>query len=229
MQPPVDFLGNPEHFGGRSASTFGPLARLTVQHDGYVCPSFRRKLNSYIPEMRVMWNRMTRRYVFYRSHISRTGIGRAQDWHDPENWYGSTENLEERALLRATLAQDLRWRSMGLVPIMEWGPEQGPLDERVILRILLGDSRPHSGVIALADRIQREAESRQNTDNEFDRVDTSLFRKAVSHADSPMNRGVDVNERAKLYRDDRNTEMGLRGVPFTTGAPEPPISVAVPK
>jgi len=179
--------------------------------------------------MRVMWNRMTRRYVFYRNHISRTGIGSSHHWHDPENWYGAVENADERALLRATLSQDLRWRSMGLVPIMEWGPEQGPLDERVILRIMMGDSRPHSGIASLVDRIEREAKSRQGTGDAFDQVDTKLFRKAVSHADSPMNRGVDVNEKAKLYRDDERSEQGLPGVAFTAPAPEPAVTVQMPK
>lgn len=226
MFTPSDVLGDENHIGARDRVD-DLLARQKIQCEGVIDPVFRRKLREFAPSIQCIWNHVVRRWVFYYRHPGRTGLGASQFWHDASNWHSGEPNRVRRNLMRAALAFDIQKRSMGLVPIMEHGPEEGPLDERIILMLALGDNADRPGVRQLYDRVTAEAKRRVSTSSSLDMVDYSLATKTLQSDGSPFKDHIDVDARAKKYRDDLRSDVGASPVPFTAPAVEPPVSVQV--
>ena len=221
-----DFLGDEKHVGARERVD-DPLARQKIQCEGVIDPVFKRKLKEFAPSIKVMWNRITKRWVFYYRHPKRTNLGQKQHWHDVNNWYSGEPSKNRRELLRASMAFDLDRRSEGLVPIMDHGPEEGPLNEKIILALALGDNANKEKVRGLWNRINNEAVRRGSGQDALDKIDYDIAQSTIGADDSPFKNMIDLDSKAKMYRDDERAERGAAPVPFTTPASDPKISVQV--
>ena len=192
-----------------------------IQHEGFVDPTFRRKLLSIDRRFQVLWNKYTRRYVFYYQHPTRTSLGPTQFWHNPMHWFVGEKNLDRQELCRAALNFDLQWRSLGWQPLMACEPERRPLDERDLLALVAGDGGGRPGVSELIARVNHEAQRVSKT-SIGDRLDTDLFKATLIAQDSPYKNLIDLDRKAKVYRDEARSDRGDAPVPFTTPAESAP-------